>query len=146
MNLGDLDCTKLHEIVLYPRLRQPAAPSRRSGIEHDGTANTAAKPGTRPGDPAWPVYRQRPLEGYNLVIHELAHKLDAQRRRQRPPPLHHDMRVQDWASVMQSAYDDSIASWTPTGPDTEIDPYRAETRQNFSPSPANIFSAPRIYW
>ena len=56
------------------------------------------------GPAYWPAAN---WEGYNLVIHELAHKLDMLNGDANGlPPLHHDMRVQEWASVMQSAFDD----------------------------------------
>src|SRR5471030_312290 len=54
-----------------------------------------------------PVQASGAWEGYNLVIHELAHKLDMLSGSANGlPPLHPDMRVSDWAKVMQHAYDD----------------------------------------
>ena len=46
-------------------------------------------------------------EAYNLVIHELAHKLDMLNGDANGhPPLHNDMRIRDWTAAMQTAYDD----------------------------------------
>jgi MtfA peptidase len=71
------------------------------------------------------------LEGYNVVIHELAHKLDM--RNGVPdgfPPLHRDMEVQAWTRVFTSAFDDMnhrLASGAPTA----LDPYAAEDPAEF---------------
>ena len=72
-------------------------------------------------------------EGYNVVIHEFAHKLDMLNGDANGlPPLHSDMRVQEWASVMQSAFDD-LNRQLDAHPDaeTQIDPYAAENPAEF---------------
>ena len=44
---------------------------------------------------------------YNVVVHEFAHKLDELTGAPNGlPPLHADMRVDDWSSAMTDAYDD----------------------------------------
>ncbi len=97
---------------------------------------------------AWPgVLASGQWEGYNLVIHELAHKLDMLNGDANGlPPLHNDMRVQDWASVMQSAYDD-LNRQLDANPnaDTEIDPYAAENpAEFFAVTSEYFFSAPDL--
>ena len=86
-------------------------------------------------------------EGYNLVIHELAHKLDMLNGDANGlPPLHHDMRVQEWASVMQSAFDD-LNRQLDANPDAEtaIDPYAAENpAEFFAVTSEYFFSAPDL--
>ena len=78
------------------------------GIEHewdDARSGEAWQQG--PVILAWPgVVASGGWEGYNLVIHELAHKLDMlDGTANGLPPLHRDMRVLDWANAMQTAYE-----------------------------------------
>jgi Mlc titration factor MtfA (ptsG expression regulator) len=86
-------------------------------------------------------------EGYNLVIHELAHKLDMLNGDANGlPPLHRDMRVRDWASAMQHAYDD-LNRQLDRNPEavTTIDPYAAENpAEFFAVTSEYFFSAPDL--
>ncbi|MBP5133710.1 zinc-dependent peptidase, partial [Pseudomonas protegens] len=86
-------------------------------------------------------------EAYNLVIHELAHKLDMLNGDANGlPPLHSDMRVSEWAQVMQSAYDD-LNHQLDRNPDAEtaIDPYAAENpAEFFAVTSEYFFSAPDL--
>ena len=86
-------------------------------------------------------------DGYNLVIHELAHKLDMLNGDANGlPPLHSDMRVSDWAEVMQHAYDD-LNRQLDHDPDAEtaIDPYAAENpAEFFAVTSEYFFSAPDL--
>ena len=88
-------------------------------------------------------------EGYNLVIHELAHKLDMLNGNANGlPPLHADMRVSDWAKVMQEAYDD-LDRQLERNPDAEtaIDPYAAENpAEFFAVTSEYFFSAPDLLY
>src|SRR3546814_17388702 len=80
-----------------------------SGIEHewDGEHSGEAWP-QGPIILAWDgVLASGGWDGYNLVIHELAHKLDMLNGAANGlPPLHADMRVKDWAEAMQQAFDE----------------------------------------
>ncbi len=81
------------------------------------------------------------MDGYNLVIHELAHKLDMLNGDANGlPPLHSDMRVTEWAAVMQSAFDD-LNRQLDQDPDAEtaIDPYAAQ-------DPAEFFAVTSEYF
>jgi MtfA peptidase len=50
------------------------------------------------------------VEGYNVVIHEFAHKLDMRNGDANGfPPLHRDMRAAAWKGAFSSAYDDFAA-------------------------------------
>jgi len=111
MNLGDLDWYQgFHEIVLYPDdFLSPQRHRDASGVEHEWDGEHSGEAWQQgPVILAWPgVLASGNWEGYNLVIHELAHKLDMLNGDANGlPPLHHDMRVQDWARVMQGAYDE----------------------------------------
>jgi Mlc titration factor MtfA (ptsG expression regulator) len=86
-------------------------------------------------------------EAYNLVIHELAHKLDMLNGDANGlPPLHPGMHVEDWAAAMQQAYDD-LNRQLDANPDAEtaIDPYAAENpAEFFAVTSEYFFSAPDL--
>jgi len=108
----------------------------------------AAPPNPGPVILAWPgVLASGAWEGYNLVIHELAHKLDMLNGDANGlPPLHSDMRVGDWATAMQHAYDD-LNRQLDHDPDAEtaIDPYAAENpAEFFAVTSEYFFSAPDL--
>lgn len=139
-----------HEIVLYPDdFLSPQRHRDASGIEHvwdDERSGEAWQQG--PIILAWPgVQASGGWEGYNLVIHELAHKLDMLTGDANGlPPLHGDMRVQEWARVMQTAYDD-LDRQLERDPqaDTAIDPYAAENPgEFFAVTSEYFFSAPDL--
>jgi len=48
-------------------------------------------------------------DGENVIIHEIAHKLDMRNgTADGYPPLHRNMQSKDWANAMQSAFDDLV--------------------------------------
>jgi Mlc titration factor MtfA (ptsG expression regulator) len=70
-------------------------------------------------------------DGYNVVIHELAHKLDM--RDGAPngcPPLHAGMSPKAWADAFAAAYDD-LCRRVDGGEETPIDPYATESPAEF---------------
>ncbi len=78
-------------------------------------------------------------EGYNVVIHEFAHKLDMKSGDANGrPPLHSGITPADWAREFQSAYDD-LCRRVDGGEDTVIDPYATE-------SPAEFFAVLTEYF
>jgi Mlc titration factor MtfA (ptsG expression regulator) len=151
LHLGDLNWYQsFHEIVLYPDdFVSPQRHRDASGIEHewdDARSGEAWQQG--PVILAWPgVESSGGWEGYNLVIHELAHKLDMlDGSANGLPPLHRDMRVQDWAHAMQSAYD-ALNAELDANPEAEtaIDPYAAENpAEFFAVTSEYFFSAPDL--
>lgn len=70
-------------------------------------------------------------EGYNVAIHEMAHKLDLLNG---PPdgfpPLHRDMKRREWSAVFSQAYQDFNARLD-AGEDTALDPYAAQEPGEF---------------
>lgn len=53
------------------------------------------------------VYHAGEIDGYNLVIHEFAHKLDMRNGQANGfPPLHPDMSPHAWTEAFSAAYDD----------------------------------------
>ncbi|HZW26409.1 MAG TPA: M90 family metallopeptidase [Gallionella sp.] len=78
-------------------------------------------------------------EGFNVVIHEFAHKLDMKNGDANGrPPLHSGMDAQAWAHDFQTAYDD-LCHRVDSGEQTAIDPYATE-------SPAEFFAVLSEYF
>lgn len=78
-------------------------------------------------------------DGYNVVIHEFAHKLDLRNGdADGYPPLHAGMSRQDWNGAFSAAYADferRIANWE----DTLIDEYAAEDPGEFFAVMSEVF-------
>ncbi|MGE0079817.1 MAG: zinc-dependent peptidase [Thiohalomonadaceae bacterium] len=69
--------------------------------------------------------------GYNVVIHEFAHKLDALNgETEGLPPLHRDMDVGEWSRVFAAAFDD-LNERVERGKEPPIDPYAGEAPEEF---------------
>ncbi|PAU65581.1 zinc-dependent peptidase [Pseudomonas sp. PIC25] len=151
LHLPDLDWYQgFHELVLYPDdFVSPQRHRDAAGVEHEWDDERSGEAWSQgPVILAWPgVQASGGWEGYNLVIHELAHKLDMLNGDANGlPPLHRDMRIADWAAAMQSAYDDLNAQLD-CDPDTEtaIDPYAAEDpAEFFAVTSEYFFSAPDL--
>jgi hypothetical protein len=86
-------------------------------------------------------------EGYNVVIHEFAHKLDMQSGSVNGlPPLHGDMQAREWAAAFEPAFLDlarqaeAVDNTDESGADhLAIDPYAAQ-------SPAEFFAVLSEYF
>ncbi|TXT23041.1 MAG: hypothetical protein FD134_2310 [Gallionellaceae bacterium] len=77
--------------------------------------------------------------GFNVVIHEFAHKLDMRDGSANGrPPLHSGMSPEDWARDFRTAYDD-LCRRVDGGEDTAIDPYATD-------SPAEFFAVLSEYF
>lgn len=69
--------------------------------------------------------------GYNVVIHEFAHKLDMMNGDANGfPPLHAGMDPRRWSDIFAAAYED-FCRRVDGGEDTEIDSYAAEHPSEF---------------
>ncbi|MDB5980635.1 MAG: zinc-dependent peptidase [Pseudomonas sp.] len=151
LNLGDLNWYKgFHEVLLYPDdFLSPQRHRDASGVEHEWDGEHSGEAWSQgPVILAWPgVLSSGDWDAYNLVIHELAHKLDMLNGSANGlPPLHSDMRVSDWASAMQKAYD-HLNRQLDRNPDAEtaIDPYAAENpAEFFAVTSEYFFSAPDL--
>ncbi|MET3052518.1 M90 family metallopeptidase [Pseudomonas alkylphenolica] len=151
LHLGELNWYQgFHEIILYPDdFLSPQRHRDASGVEHEWNGEHSGEAWQQgPVILAWPgVLASGGWEGYNLVIHELAHKLDMLNGDANGlPPLHNDMRVSDWAQAMQAAYDD-LNRQLDRNPDAEtaIDPYAAENpAEFFAVTSEYFFSAPDL--
>ncbi|OBS36174.1 zinc-dependent peptidase [Pseudomonas syringae] len=151
LNLGELNWYQgFHEIVLYPDdFVSPQRHRDASGVEHEWDGEHSGEAWLQgPVILAWPgVLSSGDWDGYNLVIHELAHKLDMLNGDANGlPPLHSDMQVTEWARVMQNAFDD-LNRQLDHNPDAEpaIDPYAAEDpAEFFAVTSEYFFSAPDL--
>lgn len=78
-------------------------------------------------------------EGFNVAIHEFAHKLDMKNGAvDGLPPLHSGMSVAAWSAAFNAAFDD-FSRRVDDGEETEIDPYAAA-------SPAEFFAVLTEYF
>lgn len=70
-------------------------------------------------------------DGYNVVIHEFAHKLDMLNGdADGMPALHSDLDASEWETIFFAAYDDFCAR-VDSGEEMLIDPYASETPGEF---------------
>ncbi len=70
-------------------------------------------------------------EGYNVAIHEIAHKLDLLNGEVNGfPPLHRGMSGKDWSQAFTAAFGD-LNRRVDQGEETAIDPYAAEEPGEF---------------
>ena len=85
------------------------------------------------------------LEGYNVVIHELAHKLDMLNGDANGfPPLHAGMDGAVWYRVFSEAFEDLCAR-VDAGEETDIDEYAAEGPDEFfAVTSEYFFEAPEV--
>ena len=151
LHLADLNWYQgFHEIVLYPDdFVSPQRHRDASGVEHEWDAEHSGEAWLQgPVILAWPgVLASGQWDGYNLVIHELAHKLDMLNGDANGlPPLHNNMPVEEWAKAMQSAFDQLNAELDANPEaDTRIDPYAAENpAEFFAVTSEYFFSAPDL--
>lgn len=89
---------------------------------------------------SWPdVQASGRGEGYNVVAHEFAHKLDMLNGEANGlPPLHPGMQVEAWEAAFDSAYAD-LAERLERGEDLWIDPYAVQDPAEFFAVMAELF-------
>lgn len=74
---------------------------------------------------------EQPWDGFNVVVHEIAHKLDMlDGPPDGVPPLPRHIERRHWIDAFQRAYDNLVADVT-RGRDTAIDPYAAESPDEY---------------
>lgn len=86
-------------------------------------------------------------EGYNVAIHEIAHKLDLLNGEANGfPPLHRQMNRGAWSRELSAAFEDLNARLD-AGEDTVIDPYAAEEPgEFFAVLSEYFFECPALIW
>jgi Mlc titration factor MtfA (ptsG expression regulator) len=119
-------------IVIYPgefKVRREHVDE--SGVVHE--YDDALSGEAWPGGPVILSWQDVSLgeAGYNVVIHEFAHKLHMSRGDMDDfPPPHPDMDRERWLAAWDSAYD-RFCGQVDRGVDTEIDPYACEQPAEF---------------
>lgn len=74
---------------------------------------------------------ERPFDGFNVVVHEIAHKLDLlDGAMNGVPALPASLPRREWIATMQAAYDGLVATLD-AGEETAIDPYAGESAEEF---------------
>jgi Mlc titration factor MtfA (ptsG expression regulator) len=120
-------------------------------IDEDGVAHVVHEPMSGeswlhgPVILSWADARQTGYAGYNVVIHEFAHKLDMLNGDANGfPPLHSDMSREAWSRAFVAAYEDFCAR-VERGEHSALDPYAAENpAEFFAVTSEAFFDAPQV--
>jgi MtfA peptidase len=134
LNLDDDWYGDFYEVIVYP---DEFIPRHEVEDEH-GLVHERHLPLSGESWPRGPVIlswadieASLELNGYNVVIHEFAHKLDMHNGDANGmPPLHRDMAPAAWAEHFTAAYD-QLNFDLDAGRDTFIDPYAGEDPAEF---------------
>lgn len=131
----DLDYYRgFHAVVVYPGgFRARHQHWDESGTVHEIEQELAGEAWEQgPLIVSWEDIERAPeLDGFNVVIHECAHKLDMLIAGSNGlPPLQRDMRIQDWSKAFTEAFAD-LERRVEAGQETAIDPYAAESPAEF---------------
>ena len=121
-------------VIVYPAQFIPERTFiDESGVEHRSKSVLSGESWHRgPVILSWEDAEQSgAIDGYNLVIHEFAHKLDVLNGDANGfPPLHRNMNVSQWVEALTAAYQD-FQSRLNTGNDIAIDSYAASSPAEF---------------
>lgn len=136
------------EIVVYPGefLHEGEQMDEAGVVHHVRHASSGESWEGGPMVLSWQDVEQSGLgEGFNVVIHEFAHKLDMRNGSANGrPPLHSGMNPEDWAHDFLAAYDD-FCRRVDGGEETLIDPYAAESpAEFFAVLSEHFFEAPDV--
>ncbi len=129
-------------IIVYPAGFAPERVVRdEAGVEHRVQTGLAGEAWQRgPVILAWDdTAHAGVVDGYNLVIHEFAHKLDMRNGEANGfPPLHVDMDARRWTRSFSEAYED-LKTHCAQGGHPEIDCYAATSPAEFFAVLSEIF-------
>lgn len=136
-----------HAVIVYPDEFVPA----REVVDEDGLVWVDDEPKSGEAWERGPVILSltdaldgRERSGYNVVIHEMAHKLDmCDGAANGHPPLHRGMDDTAWARRMQRAYDD-LCRRADAAPELSpalfmVDPYGATSPAEFFAVTSELF-------
>jgi hypothetical protein len=142
LNIDDWPYRGWREIILYPdEFLRPQEEVDDAGVVHvfrDILAGESWLGGPLVLSLA-DVAASGQCDGFNVVVHEFAHKLDMQNGDANGfPPLHRDMRVRAWADAFRQAYDDLCAR-VDRGAHTAIDPYATSSPAEFFAVVSEVF-------
>jgi Mlc titration factor MtfA (ptsG expression regulator) len=110
------------------------------GVVHEGEGPLSGEAWDRgPVILSWSDVCAAGDDGYNLVIHEFAHKLDMRNGGANGfPPLHRDMQPAEWSATFNSAYEDFTAR-EEAGEELPFDDYASESPAEFFAVTSEIF-------
>jgi Mlc titration factor MtfA (ptsG expression regulator) len=134
LNLGLDYYRDWRSIILYPEgflARHEYTDS--NGLVHSGHRPLIGEAWERgPVILSWAdIVAMQDQPGPNVVIHEMAHKLDMLTGEANGmPPLHHGMKIEDWSHAFTAAYA-SFSRQTRRDQPTALDPYAAESPGEF---------------
>lgn len=118
-----------------------------AGVVHDVTETLTGEAwDTGPVVLSWEDIRAGdPASGYNVVIHEFAHKLDMlDGSSNGRPPLHAGMSAEAWSTAFGSAFND-MRGRLDRGEETSLDPYAAESPEEcFAVFSETFFTNPAL--
>jgi Mlc titration factor MtfA (ptsG expression regulator) len=140
-----------HEVILYP------GQFRVQRTHHDSDSEVVTEWNDELAGEAWergPIILswadieadlRQPFEGFNVVIHEIAHKIDmADGACDGIPPIADASQRRRWREVMQRSFD-RLGEQVERGEDTVLDPYAAESPDEFFAVACEYyFSAPDV--
>ena len=131
-------------VIVYPwQFLSPRRMLDKAGVVHEWTEILSGEAwGRGPVVLSWTDIKGSGSacdDGYNVIIHEMAHQLDMLNGAADGfPPLHHGMRSGEWNRAFSEAYAD-LKSAIERGVDTPLDPYAGE-------SPAEFFAVLSEYF
>ena len=110
------------------------------GVVHEGEGPLSGEAWDRgPVILSWSDVCAAGDDGYNLVIHEFAHKLDMRNGGANGfPPLHRGMQPAEWSAAFTAAYDDFTAREA-AGEELPFDDYASESPAEFFAVTSEIF-------
>ncbi len=152
LNLGLELYTGWHALILYPdEFRAPYEFLGPGGVVHEGSRDLSGEAWHRgPVVLSWSHVEadaQAADPDGNVVIHEMAHKLDMLNGDTNGmPPLHRDMDPSDWSRTLQAAYDD-LGQHLEQGLKPPIDPYAHHSPAEFFAVASELFfTCPESLW
>ncbi len=142
LNLDDDSYRGWREIILYPdEFLRPHEEMDEAGVVHV-TRDILAGESWHGGPLVLSiadVETSGQADGYNVVLHEFAHKLDMLNGDANGfPPLHRGMSAAAWARDFSRAYEDLCAR-VDAGEDTAIDPYASTAPAEFFAVVTEVF-------
>lgn len=148
LNLGEDSYRGWSEIILYPdEFLRPREEMDEAGVVHHSRDILAGE--SWHGGPLVlsiaDVAASGQADGFNVVLHEFAHKLDMLNGDANGfPPLHRGMDAAAWARDFSAAYDD-LCTRVDAGEDTAIDPYATyDPAEFFAVLTEVFFETPRL--
>lgn len=148
LNLGEESYRGWSEIILYPEefLRHREEMDEAGVVHH--TRDILAGESWHGGPLVLSladVEASGQADGFNVVLHEFAHKLDMLNGEANGyPPLHRGMDAAAWAHDFSTAYED-LCTRVDAGEDTAIDPYATyDPAEFFAVLTEAFFETPRV--